>query len=900
MAEKSDTLLMDFIGGEVSQYMAARTDLNSYLKSLSWCQNFIILPQGGLKYRAGTALAGLSTDASQAAGFISFQFSASDSLMIFATDKKFRFFRDDGVVLNSNSPGGVAITGITQANPCVVTAPAHGLSSGQEVILLDFLGMQQLQSRFFIIANVTTDTFSLVDPVTGVGIDSTNYDAYVANGTMFYVFELVTPYLAADLFYLRYDQIGDLMYICCKNPLTGAAYPPYKLTRKAFTNWTIATFSRTNDPFAPVYAVVPTGITQASPAVVHVASTTAMATGDVVIVAGIVGMTELNGNFYQVNVINGTQFSLADLQGNDVDSTGFSAWSSAGTFTDTSKFPSTCAFTGDGRQSYANTGQNPSGFWASELASGTSSNFDNFTAGSADNNAIIFALTPVNGTIDNIQDLIQFSGNIAFLNSSTIELMFGATPGTPPTPSKVGTQPTYQGAYYARGLVVNWDLIFIDINQTKMRGMQFNLAFNDYQASDYNLASQHLGEEAPFIKCIFVRSNPEIIWILRADGVLLAFTFNNIEKVQAFSRVYIGGNGKVIDIATIRNSNGTNELWLCVQRTINGHDVVTVEFLSQWPVFPALRDFYSGDDNQEADEIAWANASWEVAKDGGLAGLTISDPTFLDASLSYDGHDRTLGPPGSTKYTFFGQIIPNTGIGITLSGTTGNITITADDDVFQPSDVNCQIWKDYDATGRNGGGRAQITQVVSSTVVNATVVEPFDNTDPIAAGYPGWGFAIKQMFSLDLYEGMKMSVTADGGKHVPAIITNGSISLSQYAEVIQVGFSYIGFAATQNIAPASKTGPTAYKPRTIKQVHAHLCETTNIQIGPSEYMLQQVILQNTDNISNRTPPPFSGVVKLGMFDSTTEDAKQIVIVQTDPTPCTLLALDVEMMLSDRP
>lgn len=900
MAEKSDTLLMDFIGGEISQYMAARTDLNSFLKSLSWCQNFIVLPQGGLKFRTGTALAGLSTDTPTAASFISFQFSASDALMIVATNNKFRFFRDDGIVLSANAAGGVAITGISQANPCVVTAPAHGMSNGQEVILVDVLGMQQLYNRFFIIANVTTNTFSLQDQF-GNAIDSTAYDAYVSGGVIFFVYSILTPYLADDLFYLRYDQIGDVMYICCQNPQTSAAYPPYKLTRKGLTSWTLATFSRTNDPFTPVYAENITGVTQANPAVVTCASTAAMATGDVVYETGtVVGMTELNGQFYQITVIDGTHFSLADLQGNPIDSTGFTAWSSGGTFSDTTKWPATCAFTGDGRQSYANTGQNPNGFWASELPTGTTSNFDNFTTGSTNSDAIIFALTPVNGTIDDIQDLIQFSGNIAFLNASTIELMFGATPGTPPTPTQVGTQPTYQGAFYARGLVINWDLIFIDINQKKLRGMQFNLAFQDYQATDYNLAAQHLGEESPFIKIVFVRSNPEIIWVLRADGVLLAFTFNNIEKVQAFSRVYIGGeDAQVIDIATIRNSNGTNELWLCVQRTIQGQSVVTVEFLTQWPVFPALRDFYSGPDSQESDMAQWENAAWEVGKDGGTVGINTSDPTFLDCCLSYDGHDRSLGAPGSTKYTFYGQIIPNEGVNITPSGTTGNITITADSPIFQPSDVNCQIWKDYTPAG-SGGGRAQITQVVSSTVVNATVIEAFDTADMIVAGYPGWGFAINKMYSLDLYEGLTMGVITDGGKHAPQTVTDGSIDLALFAQVVQVGFPYIGFAASQNIAPQSKTGPTAYKPRTIKQVHVQLCETSNVQIGPSEYMLQQAVLRNTTQISNRTPPPFSGVVKLGIFDSTTEQAKQIVIVQTDPTPCTVLALDVEIMLSDRP
>lgn len=77
-------------------------------------------------------------------------------------------------------------------------------------------------------------------------------------------------------------------------------------------------------PFQSVSAAI-TNITQASQAVVT--SINNFVPGQFVLIAGVVGMTQLNGNTYQVVNSTGTQFTL------NVDSTGFSAYVSGGTAT---------------------------------------------------------------------------------------------------------------------------------------------------------------------------------------------------------------------------------------------------------------------------------------------------------------------------------------------------------------------------------------------------------------------------------------------------------------------------------------------------------------------------------------------------------------------------------------
>ena len=67
-----------------------------------------------------------------------------------------------------------------------------------------------------------------------------------------------------------------------------------------------------------------TGISQASEAVVT--ATHALSIGDIVVISGVVGMTQINNKVVRVGAINTT----VDFTCEDLDSTGFTAWASGG------------------------------------------------------------------------------------------------------------------------------------------------------------------------------------------------------------------------------------------------------------------------------------------------------------------------------------------------------------------------------------------------------------------------------------------------------------------------------------------------------------------------------------------------------------------------------------------
>lgn len=76
--------------------------------------------------------------------------------------------------------GGVAsaeyrtLTGITNANPAVVTCGDHGFINGQWVSFNNIIGMTEINEKVYQVQNVTTDTFELA------GVNSTSYGTFTS------------------------------------------------------------------------------------------------------------------------------------------------------------------------------------------------------------------------------------------------------------------------------------------------------------------------------------------------------------------------------------------------------------------------------------------------------------------------------------------------------------------------------------------------------------------------------------------------------------------------------------------------------------------------------------------------------------------------------------------------
>lgn len=228
---RSAPSLSTFTAGEISPRLEGRITLEKYKAGLSDLTNMVVQPHGGVTRRPGTQYLGTVKDSSVKTRLIPFQFKTTDTYILVFGDQVMRVYRNGSQVLKGSSQN---ITAVTKANPGVVTISSHGYSNGDEIFLDNVGGMTELNGRNYKVANVTTNTFTLQD-LFGNDINTTNFTTYTSGGSVDEIFEVATPYAAADIFDLRFAQSADIMYF---------AHPSYAirtLSRTDHNAWTFAT-----------------------------------------------------------------------------------------------------------------------------------------------------------------------------------------------------------------------------------------------------------------------------------------------------------------------------------------------------------------------------------------------------------------------------------------------------------------------------------------------------------------------------------------------------------------------------------------------------------------------------------------------------------------------------------
>ena len=372
-----------------------------------------------------------------------------------------------------------------------------------------------------------------------------------------------------------------------------------------------------------------TAITQANPGVITSAAH-GFSNGDEVFVDEIVGMTELNGRNYRVANVTTDTFTLKDLFGNDIDTTGFTAYTSGGTATEiyniatpyavgdlqtlrfvqsadtmfivhpsyairtltrsadnnwtfatpsitgapdpdlnssAGNYPSVVTFF-EQRLVYGATNNNPQTLWFSK-----NGDYNNFTAGTGDDDALIYTIA------SNQVNAIRYLSATRVLTIGTTggEYVLTATSDGPitPTTTLIRKYSNYGSAPIEPVQVADVTL-FVQRGGRKVREFRYvgDINVSAYQAPDITIVAEHITIGG--LTAFAYQQEPDgVIWAIRADGTLLGVTYRREEEVVAWHKHAIGGEfdgGKAIveSIATLPSDTGEDELYMVVKRTING------------------------------------------------------------------------------------------------------------------------------------------------------------------------------------------------------------------------------------------------------------------------------------------------------------------------------------------
>lgn len=227
--------------------------------------------------------------------------------------------------------------------------------------------------------------------------------------------------------------------------------------------------------------------------------------------------------------------------------------------TDVTTNPGTTTYH-DGRQWFANSQASPQTMWGSVSAS-----FNSMAVSVPTQDSDAITRTLASRQVNDIKHMVSLTQMIVLTGGAEWKVSAGQADVI--TPAQFVARPqSYNGSSDIRPIVVNDMLLFITANQMKVRGLQYQWAADTWSGPDFTLLASHLTESETIIDWQYARDPDSIIWAVRSDGVLLAFTFNNEQQVYAWSR-HTMTNGTVESVAVVQEGS-ESAVYMIVRRAL--------------------------------------------------------------------------------------------------------------------------------------------------------------------------------------------------------------------------------------------------------------------------------------------------------------------------------------------
>jgi hypothetical protein len=616
--------LTNFTGGELSPRLDGRNDLAKYASGCKTLQNMIVYPHGSAARRSGTSFVAEVENSAEKTRLIPFEFSTTQTYILEFGNEYIRFYKDGGAILEANK----TITGITQADPGVVSITSHGFSNGDTIVISGVVGMTEVNGKRFKVANVNTNDFELQD-IDGVDVDTTSFTAYASGGIANRVYQIATTYLTADLFQIKYAQSADVMYLC---------HPEYsvkKLSRTGHTSWSITEVDFTDGPYLDDNITATTlgtsahtvgsGVTLTASAITGINSNTGFQSTD------IGRLVSFRDGYGEITAFTSTTVVTITIIKDMGSSSASTDWA-LGAFSDTTGYPSCVTFY-EQRLVFAGTEAQPQTLYFSR--SGDYENMDENRGGTiADDDAIIYTIA------SNQVNAIRFLSATRTLIVGTVGGEFSVSGGgsdDPVTPTNILIKKqSNHGCANTDAIPVGNVTLFLQRAKRKVRELAYNFDVDGYVAPDMTILAEHISESG-FNEMSYQQEPNQIIWAVREDGQLAGLTYQREQQVVAWHRHIFGGSFGTGDsvcetVATIPTNDKEYQTWVIVKRTIDGVTRRYVEYINEFD--------FNEDDNTEFN--------------------------FLDSQLIYSGATTTLDTTINNSVT---SIILTSATSFTTTGT---------------------------------------------------------------------------------------------------------------------------------------------------------------------------------------------------------------------------------------
>jgi hypothetical protein len=865
----SDNVIQtSFSAGELSPSLFARVDFAKYRSGAATMRNFFVDYRSGASTRPGTEFIRPGALGSSKIRLVRFQQSVDVTYVLEFGQTYLRFISEGSSIVKP----AIGINNISNAALGLVSADTSTLSAGVPTVFISgVLGMPEINNRYYAVINKTPTSFNLVDALTNIPVDTTNFGAYGGGGTIQELFTITTPYTADELALLKFSQNAAVMNITHPN------HPPYVLTLITATNWTLvpAVFGATvGSPTVTAVTSSGSGLVQYKYTVTAVDSNNQEGVnGNVNVLIGgqdlrVTAGTNLiqwgpvaNAVSYNIYGSPASYVSLAP----DTGGVGFigSVSANINSFADSnisadfqqtppihenpfaSVNPAVSSYFQQ-RLVYANGGgQLVATFWASKT--GAPYNFDVSNPTQA-NDSISGALVSLE--VNEIKSLVPMpTGLVALTTKGAWQINGGAggvaTQGGPITPATATATPqAYIGANDVPPIVVNYDIIFVQQKGSIVRDMTFNIYANIYTGNDISIMSNHLFYDHQILEWAYAEEPFKIIWCVREDGILLSLTLVKEQDMYGWARHDTLGNFKSVCTVTEGTVDAT---YFVVERpdpVSPGKTRLSIERLAD-------RTFPFG-----------AEDAWCV--DSGVASIS----NFPNASLA-------------------------------VSATTGaNVSLTANPGVFTSGMVDWVI--------RSGGGIIKVTSVTSGQVAHGNVLQKITDVLPNDAlqrpdvALPGtWTLdkPFTKIFGLDHLEGRTVSVLADGGVVNGLVVHNGSVTLPSAATKAVVGYGFQAQLQTMYLDLGNEVNTVQGKRKKVGALTVRVKDSRGLKAGRIFDTVTPIKELNRTTVMGLPTKLITADERIVM-DPLWDVPGQICLQVDDPLPSTVLGVVPEIVIGD--
>lgn len=843
-----------FAGGELSPTLYARVDLAKYHIGAARLLNFFVDYRGGASNRPGFELVCRAKSSTSITRLIPFQFSTIQTYVLQFSDFAMRVVKNGAQVLNTAK----TIVGVTQANPGVLNVVAHGYVAGQQIYVLA-AGMTQINNKDYFVNTVPDANHFTIRDWNGTVINTSGFGVFTS-GTVASVYEVVSPYAAADLPLLKFTQSADTMTIC--HP----SYPPYDLTRVSDTGWSFTAVvfgsSATTVGGVPTVVVAPAtgGTANYSYKITAVdaagqESTPSSPGGqsaqiNITTTAGSVAISwaaspgAVSYNVYKALISDGTAIPAGALYGFMTSVTGTSAVDTNivpdftfGPPTNVNPFTANdpIAVTYDQqRKVYAGSNLYPETFWMSKPGQ-----FKNFDISDPIQPSDAITGTLVSRQVNNIKYMVSMPGGLIMLTGGGAWQVSGGSAGAVLSPSTITATPqAYNGCADVEPLTINYDILYVQQKGTVVRDLSYSFYTNIYTGADLSVLSNHLFTGYSIKEWIYAEEPYKIVWAVRSDGALLSLTY--LKEQEVFGWAKHETQGRFQSITSIQEGQ-ENAVYVVVQRSINGSLISFIERLHS-----RLMPYGS------------------------------EDAFFVDSGLS-----NLQTYPAAT---------------LTISAAEGSgVSYQANAAVFNSGQVGNVI--------RAGFGIATVTAFVSANEVTCTITKAITDVDdfhdpvlvwPQTAG--NWSIAapISIVTGLDHLESETVAILGDGNVFPRQTVMNGQVMLSQPCTKINVGLAYDCQLQTLYLDTGEPT--IQGKRKNIIAMTSRVDQTRGIEMGQT---FDDLTLYKDRDLNTIGQPIelFTGDQRMIIGGGWTTEA-QICIQQSNPLPATILGVIPEIQIGD--